>query len=114
LEEIGQEIHRSFPLRRMESLLSAVAGTILLLLGLRLCGLLSGTAGGDPGGALGSCLAALGRDRRVLAGFVFGIFNGFLPCPLVFAVACHAASTGSLSRAMLAMFVLRKKGGQIN
>ncbi|MEE9219283.1 MAG: sulfite exporter TauE/SafE family protein [Acidobacteriota bacterium] len=48
-------------------------------------------------------LSGLLREARPLSAFSVGIFNGFVPCGLVYAMLAYVATLGSIERAALAM-----------
>lgn len=48
-------------------------------------------------------LSGLLRDARPLPAFSVGVFNGFLPCGLVYGMLAYAATLGSIPRAALSM-----------
>ena len=94
----------------VQAALSYLAGTLLLLEGLAAAGILRG-----PGSLFGngSCLgvrsfAGLLTSRRPLDVFVAGLWNGLLPCGLVYAYLALAASTGTMfgGLATMALFGL--------
>lgn len=79
-----------------ERTLAIVAGLLMICMALQFFGLLHvfhrlaiGYGGSTFAMALRSLLAARGRA----APLALGVFNGFLPCPLVYAFAAEAAST---------------------
>ncbi len=49
-------------------------------------------------------LSGLFREPRPISALSVGVFNGFVPCGLVYAIVAHAATLGSIPRAALAMF----------
>jgi sulfite exporter TauE/SafE len=55
------------------------------------------------GSPLCGLLAGLLRDGRPVAALSAGVFNGFVPCALVYAMAAHAATLGSIPAAALGM-----------
>jgi len=55
------------------------------------------------GSPLCTILSDLLRDGRPLAAFSVGVFNGLVPCGLVYAMLAYAASMGSIPGAALAM-----------
>jgi hypothetical protein len=79
-----------------ERVLAIVAGLLMIAMALQFFGLLQAfhrlTAGfGSSTFALS--LRSLLTTRNRAAPLAFGVFNGFLPCPLVYAFAAEAAST---------------------
>ena len=49
-------------------------------------------------------LSALMRDARPLSAFSLGIFNGFVPCGMVYGMLAYVMTLGSTPAAALAMF----------
>jgi len=49
-------------------------------------------------------LAALMRDARPISAFSLGIFNGFVPCGMVYGMLAYVMTLGSMPAAALAMF----------
>ena len=79
-----------------ERILAIVAGLLMICMALQFFGQLRvfhrlavGFASSTFAAALRSLLSAQGRA----APLAFGVFNGFLPCPLVYAFAAEAASS---------------------
>jgi sulfite exporter TauE/SafE len=87
-----------------QRLLAVVAGLLMIAMALQFFGLLQGLhrmALGFGGGTLASSLRSLLTAHSRAAPLAFGVFNGFLPCPLVYAfVALAASSAGALSGAL--------------
>lgn len=79
--------------------LAVVAGLLMIAMALQVFGLVRGRhrwpAIGIGGSALGSALRNLQRAEGFAAHVALGVFNGFLPCPLVYAFAAQAAATFS-------------------
>jgi sulfite exporter TauE/SafE len=89
-----------------QRLLAVVAGSLMIVMALQFFGLLqglhrvtSGFGGSVLAGSLRSLLAAPGPA----APLAFGVFNGFLPCPLVYAFTAQAASTAGPLPGVLTM-----------
>ncbi|MGO4302373.1 sulfite exporter TauE/SafE family protein [Cupriavidus sp. RAF12] len=78
--------------------LAVLSGLLMLGIGLNLAGLL-GHRGHALGGAgarwLTQSLRTLLRQPGPGAPLAFGVLNGFLPCPLVYAFAAQAAASGT-------------------
>ncbi len=90
--------------------LSLVAGVLLVLTGLQTLGVLPllnllprVTTALWVGPTMGPLLGTFRDPRTPLGPFYLGLFNGFLPCGLVYAFALKAATTGSLVGGMLTM-----------
>ncbi|QEZ46839.1 sulfite exporter TauE/SafE family protein [Cupriavidus oxalaticus] len=78
--------------------LAILSGGLMLLIGLNLAWRL-GRSGHALGGAgaqwLAQSLRTLLRQPGLGAPLAFGVLNGFLPCPLVYAFAAQAAASGT-------------------
>ncbi len=90
------------PLSVMQRVLALVSGVLMVVMGLQLFGVRRATGIGSGAGS-GAGLASLLRGVRGLlrapgaaAPLAFGVFNGFLPCPLVYAFVAQAVATGTL------------------
>lgn len=85
----------SGPLLLAQRLLSFVAGLLMVLVGLQFAGWLRRVhvAPLGPGGlAAAGALHSLLRTPGAGAPLALGVFNGFLPCPLVYAFLAHTAA----------------------
>jgi sulfite exporter TauE/SafE len=84
-----------------QRILAIVAGLLMIAMALQFFGLLQAfhrLAIGFGGSTLAMSLRSLLTARSSAAPLAFGVFNGFLPCPLVYAFIAQAASTtGTLS-----------------
>ncbi|MGF6175134.1 sulfite exporter TauE/SafE family protein [Ensifer sp. 4252] len=94
------------PVDAAQRVLAIVAGLLMIVIALQFFGLLGRlhrlTTG--PGGSLFA--ATLGRVLKApgpAAPLAFGVFNGFLPCPLVYAFLAQAASTAGAVSGFLTM-----------
>jgi sulfite exporter TauE/SafE len=89
-----------------QRVLAVVAGLLMIAMALQLFGLLHGRHRVTVGLGSGTLAASL---RRLLTEFgpagplAFGVFNGFLPCPLVYAFTVQAASTAGAVPGILTM-----------
>ena len=95
------------PTSGAQRILAIASGLLMVFIGLQFLGWLRG-AHGSPG--LGFGATALARGLRDLlrapgpaAPLAFGVFNGFLPCPLVYAFAAQAAGSGGAWPGLLVM-----------
>ena len=90
---IGGEVLTS-PAQR---LLAIVSGALMVFIGLQFFGWLP-RANALPAGIVGivdiSALRAVVKSPRRAAPLAFGVLNGLLPCPLVYAFAAQAAASG--------------------
>jgi uncharacterized protein len=89
-----------------QRVLAVVAGLLMIVMALQFFGrvpalhrITAGLSGGGFAAALRSLLTARGRA----APLAFGVFNGFLPCPLVYAFVAQAAGTGAAPSGVLVM-----------
>src|SRR5882724_6169617 len=85
--------------------LAALSGVLLVVIGLQFFGVLGRRthALGAGGQMLAQALRALTHAPGAAAPLALGVFNGFLPCPLVYAVAAQAAIGGGPANGMLTM-----------
>ena len=89
-----------------DRILAIVAGLLMIMMALQFFGLLQAfhrLTVGFGGSTLAMSLRTLMTARSRAAPLAFGVFNGFLPCPLVYALAAQAASTGQALPGFLTM-----------
>jgi sulfite exporter TauE/SafE len=87
--------------------LTMLAGSLMVLMALQLFGLLAlRPAPGFGGRALAHALGTLATASSRAAPVAFGVFNGFLPCPLVYAFLAQAAASGNAGSGALTMIAL--------
>jgi sulfite exporter TauE/SafE len=88
-----------------QRLLAVASGVLMLLMALQFFGLprLHRVAVGLGGDALASSFRTLLAAPGLAAPLAFGVFNGFLPCPLVYAFAAQAAASAHGLSGMLTM-----------
>jgi sulfite exporter TauE/SafE len=89
-----------------QRILAIVAGLLMIAMALQFFGLLQvfhRLAIGFGGSAFATSLRSLLTARSSAAPLAFGVFNGFLPCPLVYAFAAQAASTAGALPGFLVM-----------
>lgn len=94
------------PLGTTQRTLAIVAGLLMIAMALQFFGLLRGlhrAAIGFGGSTLAASLRNLQTSPNPAAPVAFGVFNGFLPCPLVYAFAAQAASTAGALPGLLVM-----------
>jgi sulfite exporter TauE/SafE len=93
------------PLSTSQQLLSVASGVLMLLMALQFFGFrrLDHVAVGFGGGAFVSSFRAMLAAPGLAAPLAFGVFNGFLPCPLVYAFAAQATATAHGLSGMLTM-----------
>ncbi len=93
-------------LNTAERALAIVAGLLMIAMALQFFGLLQAfhrLAVGFGGSVFAMSLRSLLTTRSRAAPLAFGVFNGFLPCPLVYAFAAEAVSTGQALPGFLTM-----------
>ncbi len=86
------------PLDAAQRILAIVAGFLMIAMALQFFGVFHGfhrAAVGFGGSTLAMSLRSLLAARSRAAPVAFGVFNGFLPCPLVYAFAAQAGSTAA-------------------
>jgi len=89
-----------------QRILAIVAGLLMIAMALQFFGLFQGFhrfAVGFGGTTLALSLRSLLNAPGGAAPLAFGVFNGFLPCPLVYAFAAQAASTAGALPGVLTM-----------
>ena len=89
-----------------QRVLAVVAGLLMIAMALQFFGLLQGfhrIAVGFGGSTLAGSLRSLLMAHGRAAPLAFGVFNGFLPCPLVYAFAAQATSTAGALPGILTM-----------
>ena len=95
------------PLELGQRILAIVAGLLMIAMALQFFGLVpnlkNGTAMGFGGQVLSGSLRSLLGARSRAAPIALGVFNGFLPCPLVYAFVAQAASTAAATTGFLLM-----------
>ncbi len=95
-------------LRQFSFWLGILAGVLLILIGLHALGALrravrlSAWIEATP---FCGVLGGLMQQRTLLSTFVLGIFNGFLPCPLVYAMLAYVATLPALVPAVTTMAI---------
>lgn len=98
--------HGVHALRGGQIALSVVAGLLMMGVGLQLLGLLPARRGGGVTGWFSAMFAPLLRIEGPAGALSLGVFNGLLPCPLVYAFAAQAAASGSVVQGMAIMLGL--------
>jgi sulfite exporter TauE/SafE len=94
------------PLDIAQRVLAVVAGLLMIAMALQFFGLFHGfrrAAMGFGGSTLAMSLRKLLATRSRAAPIALGVFNGFLPCPLVYAFAAQAGSTAAGLSGLLVM-----------
>ncbi|MBI3764368.1 MAG: sulfite exporter TauE/SafE family protein [Chloroflexi bacterium] len=113
----GAALMNQAALRAAQTAFSALAGVTIVVVGLQTLGLVPGQSIVNRIASrlwVGPFLGPFFRTFREQAGgrgqasplqgaFLLGVFNGFLPCGLVYAFAIAAAGTGTLAGAMITM-----------
>jgi uncharacterized protein len=93
-------------LEAVERVLAIVAGLLMIAMALQFFGLLRAfhrLTAGFGSSTFAMSLRSLLATRNRAAPLAFGVFNGFLPCPLVYAFAAEAASTFRVLPGLLTM-----------
>jgi len=86
--------------------LAALSGLLMVFIGLQFFGLFerAGLHWLEPSGsALAQALRRLVKAPGLAAPLAFGVLNGLLPCPLVYAFAAQAAASGGPLQGLLIM-----------
>jgi uncharacterized protein len=94
------------PLDTAQRVLAIAAGLLMIAMALQFFGFLQGfhrVAIGFGGSTLAASLRNLLKSESPAGPVAFGVFNGFLPCPLVYAFAAQAASTAAPLPGVLVM-----------
>jgi uncharacterized protein len=94
------------PLDVGQRMLATIAGLLMIAMALQFFGFLQGfhrLAVGFGGTTLALSLRRLLSAPGQAAPLAFGVFNGFLPCPLVYAFAAQAGSTAGALPGFLTM-----------
>lgn len=94
------------PTAGAQRILAVASGLLMVFIGLQFLGWFrrfTGAPGLGPGAFLAPALRNLLRAPGPAAPLAFGVFNGFLPCPLVYAFAAQAAGSGGALPGMLVM-----------
>ncbi len=89
-----------------QRLLAVVSGLLMGFIGLRFFGFFqrfSRSRGDSSGNVFVSALRTLLKARGAAAPLAFGVLNGFLPCPLVYAFAAQAAGSGGALPGLVTM-----------
>jgi len=92
-------------LEAAERILAIVAGLLMIAMALQFFGLQAfhRLTVGFASSTFATSLRSLMTARSRAAPLAFGVFNGFLPCPLVYAFAAEAASTSQALAGFLTM-----------
>lgn len=80
-----------------------LSGALLVYVGLQYFGTHGRGALGAGGALLADAMRSLVRAPGLAGPLAFGVLNGFLPCPLVYAAAAQAAASGGPGPGMLSM-----------
>ncbi|MDJ0974917.1 MAG: sulfite exporter TauE/SafE family protein [Planctomycetota bacterium] len=105
----GAALLHSGWLASAQAVLSVLAGTLMILAGIQIMGLLKEWPVGSwfgPQSLYGRTFQAAMNLKSPMAPFVTGALTGFLPCPLVYAFLAAGLYTGSLLGSMGVMSIL--------
>jgi uncharacterized protein len=89
-----------------QRILAIIAGMLMIVMALQFFGRLQSlhrVASGFGGSTLAASMRSLLAAPGAAAPLAFGVFNGFLPCPLVYAFVAQAASTAGALPGFLTM-----------
>ncbi len=89
-----------------QRILAIVAGLLMIVIALQFFGLLKGfhrVTAGLGGSLVAATLRKVLQAPGSAAPLAFGVFNGFLPCPLVYAFLAQATSTAGTLSGLLTM-----------
>ncbi len=94
------------PIGLPQRLLAVVSGMLMIVMAMQFFGWFKSSrrvAAGFGGSTLAMSLRSLLGAHGAAAPLAFGVLNGFLPCPLVYAIVAKAASTAAPLPGMLSM-----------
>jgi sulfite exporter TauE/SafE len=104
---LGQAVLHGGAVGTMQRLLAVASGILMIVMGLGFFGVrlwhrpgAGAGAGAGGGGAILRGIRGLLRAPGAAAPLAFGVFNGFLPCPLVYAFIAQAVAAGSLAKGL--------------
>jgi sulfite exporter TauE/SafE len=100
---LGQAVLQGGAVGALQRLLAVVSGILMIVMGLGFFGVRLRLRPGARGEGAGSHLRGIRgllRAPGAAAPLAFGVFNGFLPCPLVYAFVAQAVAAGSLARGL--------------
>lgn len=103
---IGAAVAAGGSFRTAERVLAVVAGTLMVVIGLEMLGLVgrfSARAAALTQRTLGRWLAGVIATPSPVAPLALGVLNAFLPCQLIYAFAARAAATASALEGALVM-----------
>ena len=87
--------------------LTLLAGSLMIVMAAQLFGLFGlRPAPAFGASAMAHALGAMATSANRAAPVAFGVFNGFLPCPLVYAFLAQAAARGDAASGALTMIAL--------
>lgn len=106
---LGFKISEFKPILGGQVIISALAGVLMICLGLQIVGVIGEKK--IPGftllySLLKKVIATFLNHKSITGSFYLGIFNGFLPCPLVYAFLLTATASGSPIEGALIMLSL--------
>ncbi len=107
---LGIVLQGSARFLNVQQALSIVAGVLLIFTGLQTLHVVPSfnllprvSTALWVGPTMGPLLGTFRNPQNVMGPFYLGLFNGFLPCGLVYAFTFKAATTGSLAAGMMTM-----------
>jgi uncharacterized protein len=102
---LGHAAIQGGPVGTVQRILAVLSGTLMIVMALGFFGIRLPRprfAGAGDGPILRGVRGLL-RAPGAAAPLAFGVFNGLLPCPLVYAFIARAAASGSLDQGLLTM-----------
>jgi hypothetical protein len=103
---LGLALQEVEPILSGQILISILGGSFMILIGLQILGVIKEKT--IPGSThlyrfLKRAMSSFIRDKGLISPFYLGVFNGFLPCPLVYAFLFKATASGSPDKGALTM-----------
>ena len=104
---VGSTLGIIFALRDLQGILQLFAGSVMILMGIELTGLIPALAPDSfPGiGRFKMIVRSLFNKVNRKNIFILGLILGFIPCGLVYAAGAKAAATQSMAGGMITMLV---------
>ncbi|MEJ6608971.1 MAG: sulfite exporter TauE/SafE family protein, partial [Paracoccaceae bacterium] len=110
IEGIKPKFHSIDTINILQQALSLLAGALMIVMGLKLLRVFSirplKRFNGFGGNLMVQALSRLVASQHRATPLALGVFNGFLPCPLIYAFLAQSAATGSAASGALTMFSL--------
>jgi uncharacterized protein len=100
---LGHAAIQGGPVGTMQRILAVVSGILMIVMALGFFGVRMPLPQPGGGGPILRGVRGLLRAPGAAAPLAFGVFNGLLPCPLVYAFIAQAAASGSFEKGLLTM-----------